>query len=54
MQGAGDSGQGAVPNARRLAGRKPIHGRYSKAAIESRREVRAILRAVRDLIAMTD
>jgi glucans biosynthesis protein len=32
------------------AGRKPIHGRYSKAAIESRREVRAILRAVRALI----
>jgi glucans biosynthesis protein len=32
------------------AGRKPIHGRYSKAAVESRREVRAILRAVRELI----
>lgn len=35
-------------------GRPPIHGRYTKAAIESRREVRAILRAVRDLLAMAD
>ena len=32
------------------AGRKPIHGQYGKAAIDSRREVRAILRAVRALI----
>jgi hypothetical protein len=31
-------------------GRKPIHGRYSKAAIASRRQVRAILRTVRELI----
>jgi hypothetical protein len=32
------------------AGRKPKHGRYTKAATERRREVRAILRAVRELI----
>jgi hypothetical protein len=32
------------------AGRKPTHGRYSRAAAESRREVRAILRALRDLL----
>lgn len=36
------------------AGRKPTHGRYTKAAIQSRREVRAILRAVRALLAMAD
>ena len=32
------------------AGRKPTHGRYTKTAIERRREVRAIIRAVRELI----
>ena len=32
------------------AGRKPTHGRYTKAAIAERREVRAILRALRALI----
>jgi hypothetical protein len=32
------------------AGRKPTHGRYTKAAIADRREVRAILRALRDLL----
>jgi hypothetical protein len=32
------------------AGRRPIHGRYTKAAIESRREVRAILRALSRLL----
>ena len=32
------------------AGRKPTHGRYTKAAIAERREVRAILRALRDLL----
>jgi hypothetical protein len=32
------------------AGRPSLHGRYSKATIARRREVRAILRAVRDLI----
>jgi hypothetical protein len=32
------------------AGRKPKHGRYAKAAIESRREVRAILRAIKELV----
>ena len=32
------------------AGRRPTQGRYTMAAIESRREVRAILRAVRDLL----
>jgi hypothetical protein len=32
------------------AGRKPKHGRYTTAAIESRREVRAILQALRELI----
>ena len=31
------------------AGRKPTHGRYTKAAIEERREVRAILQRVRKL-----
>lgn len=30
------------------AGRKPTHGRYSKAAIEQRREVRELLRALRE------
>ena len=32
------------------AGRKPTHGRYTKAAIVERHEVRAILNAVRDLL----
>jgi hypothetical protein len=32
------------------AGRKPTHGRYTKGAIKFRREVRAILRALRQLI----
>jgi hypothetical protein len=27
-------------------GRPPMHGRYSKAAVEQRREVRALIRAV--------
>ena len=36
------------------AGRKPTHGRYTKAAIESRREVRAILRAVRAILRATE
>lgn len=36
------------------AGRKPTHGRYTKVAIESRREVRAMLRAVRELLALAD
>jgi hypothetical protein len=31
------------------AGRKPIHGRYGLDAIDRRQEVRAILRALRDL-----
>lgn len=29
------------------AGRKPIHGRYSKATLAERREVRTLIRAVR-------
>jgi hypothetical protein len=32
------------------AGRKASHGRYTKAAIADRQEVRAILRALRDLL----
>jgi hypothetical protein len=32
------------------AGRKPTHGRYTKAAIEQRREVRELLRALRGLV----
>ena len=32
------------------AGQKPTHGRYRKAAIERRREVRAIIRTMRELI----
>ena len=32
------------------AGRKATHGRYSKTAIERRREVRAIIRTMRELI----
>ena len=45
----------AMPNGRcRMhggkAGRKPTHGRYTKAAIESRRDARAILRALRDML----
>ncbi len=32
------------------AGRKPTHGRYTKAAIQSRRDVRAILRSLRGLL----
>jgi hypothetical protein len=32
------------------AGRKPTHGRYTREAIENRLEVRAILRALRELI----
>lgn len=32
------------------SGRPPIHGRYSKAAKEERRQARAILKALRGLI----
>jgi hypothetical protein len=32
------------------AGRKPVHGRYSQAAVAERQRVRAILRALRDLL----
>jgi hypothetical protein len=32
------------------AGRKPIHGRYSKAAKQQKREARAVLKALRKLI----
>jgi len=32
------------------AGRKPIHGRYTKAAIERRQEVRELLRVLRELL----
>jgi len=32
------------------AGRKPTHGRYTKKAIEERRELRAMLKALRELI----
>jgi hypothetical protein len=32
------------------AGRKPTHGRYAKASIAVRQEVRAILRALRELL----
>jgi len=45
----------AMPNGRcRMhggkAGRKRTHGRYTKAAIAGRRDVRAILRTLRDLL----
>jgi hypothetical protein len=36
------------------AGRKPTHGRYTGAAIESRREVHAIFRVLRELIGNED
>jgi hypothetical protein len=32
------------------AGRRPTHGRYTRLAVERRREVRAILRALRGLL----
>lgn len=32
------------------AGRKPAHGRYTQAAIEQRRDIRELLRALRDLL----
>jgi hypothetical protein len=32
------------------AGRKPTHGRHTRAAIAERREVRALIRAIRRLI----
>jgi hypothetical protein len=32
------------------AGRKPTHGRYTRDAIAERREVRALIRAIRRLI----
>jgi glucans biosynthesis protein len=32
------------------AGRKPAHGRYAKDAIAGRREIREVLRLLRDLI----
>ena len=36
------------------AGRKPTHGRYTKAVIASRREVRQVLRALRALVGVAD
>lgn len=35
------------------AGHKPTHGRYTNAAVKSRREVRELLRRVRALIGET-
>jgi hypothetical protein len=35
------------------AGRRPIHGRYTRAAIASRRETRELLRVIRKLIGKT-
>jgi hypothetical protein len=32
------------------AGRKPTHGRYTKLAIQERKEVRELIKAVRELI----
>lgn len=32
------------------AGRKPTHGRYTKAAIERQRELRELVRLMRELI----
>ncbi len=32
------------------AGRKPTHGRYTKSAVKSRREVRDLVRALRKLL----
>jgi hypothetical protein len=32
------------------AGRKPVHGRYTKEAIQERREVRGLLRELKRLI----
>ena len=32
------------------AGRKPTHGRYTKAAIEQRQDVRELLRTLRELM----
>lgn len=32
------------------AGRKPTHGGYTRAAVADRKQVRAILRALRDLL----
>jgi hypothetical protein len=32
------------------AGRKPIHGRYTNAALDQRRRVRELLRTLRELI----
>ncbi len=45
----------AMPNGRcRMhggkAGRKPTHGRYTKGAIGQRREVRALLQSIRELV----
>lgn len=34
------------------AGRKPTHGRYSRATIEGRRQARQALRGIRELIAL--
>jgi len=36
------------------AGRKPTHGRYTKAAIESRQELRVMLRLLRETINAAD
>lgn len=32
------------------AGRKPTHGRYTKAAIQQQREIRELLRVLRELV----
>ena len=55
---AAGSANPAMPNGRcRMhggeAGRKPTHGRYTKAAIAERREVRVLLRALRELFGLT-
>jgi hypothetical protein len=34
------------------AGRKPMHGRYSKAAKDERRRMRALLRSIKALVAL--
>jgi hypothetical protein len=39
-----------APGAQPRAGRKPTHGRYTKAAVAERRAMRALLRTLRTLI----
>lgn len=50
MHGGPSTGPKTEEGKARIRASRTLHGRYSQAAIQRRREARAILRAIRDLV----